>query len=79
MRSRSSRTGAERVDDLDLVDGVQVTATLPAEQRHVAEWLEPGTELGRRAPHALGDGPDLAVLLGHQGDDPIRLSEADGA
>ena len=69
----------EGVDDLDLVDGVQIAAALPAEKGHVAERLEAGAELRRRAPHPLGHGPHLAVLLGHQGDDPVRLTEADGA
>ena len=44
----------EGVDDLDLVDDVEVTAPLPAEQGHVAEGLQPGAELGqvRRTPLA---------------------------
>ncbi len=69
----------EGVDDLDLVDGVEVAPALPAEEGDVAEGLEARPELRRRPAHALGHGPDLAVVLGHQGDDPVRLAQPDGA
>src|SRR5664279_2408451 len=69
----------EGVHHLDLVDGVEIATSLPAEQGNVAERLEPGPELRGGAAHALGHRPDLAVFLGHQRHDPVRLAEADGA
>ena len=71
--------GPEGVDDLDLVDGVEVAPALPTEQGDVAERLEAGPELRSGAADALGHGPDLAVVLGHQGHDPVRLAQPDGA
>ena len=79
IRSRSSRTTRLVSMHLDLVDDVEVPAALPAEQGDVAQRFEPRAELGRGPPDALGHRPHLAVLLGHQRHDPVRLAEADGA
>ena len=43
------------------------------------ERLQPGPELGCWSPDPLGHGPDLAVVLGQQGDDAVRLPQLVGA
>ena len=78
-RSRSSRTGAERVDHLDLVDDVEVAAPLPEQQVDVGERLEPAAELRRGLAHALGHRAHLAVALGQEHDDAVGLAQAVGA
>ena len=78
-RDRSSRTGAVGVDHLHLVHDVEVAATLPQQDVHVGQGLQPGPELARGPPHPLGHGPDLAVPLGHEHDDAIRLAQPVGA
>ena len=50
-----------------------------AQQRDLAGRLEPGAEAARGLADALGDGADLAVALGEEGDDPVGLAELDGA
>ena len=58
--------GAEGVDHLDLVDDVEIAASLPQQEVHVGQGLQPGPELALGPSHSLGHGPDLAVLLGHE-------------
>jgi hypothetical protein len=45
----------------------------------MAEGLKTRPELGSGSSHALGHGPHFPVPFGHQGDDPIRLPEPNGA
>ena len=41
--------------------------------------LQPGAEAAAGAADALGDGTDLAVVLGQERDDPVRLAQLVGA
>ena len=66
------------VDRLDLGDDVELAAPV-ALQRDVAGRLEPGPEAAPRLADALGHGPDLAVALGEDRDDPVGLTELDRA
>ena len=66
------------VDGLDLGDDVELAAPV-ALQRDVAHRLEPGAEAAPGLADALGHGPDLAVALGQDGDDPVGLTELDRA
>ena len=63
---------------LGLGHGVEVAA-LVALDVDDHERLESRTEPGLGAPHALGDGADLATLLGEEGDDPVGLAQRMGA
>ena len=66
------------VDGLDLRDDVELAAPVALEG-DVGRGLEPGAELGRGLADPLGDGPDLAVALGHERHDPVGLAELDRA
>jgi hypothetical protein len=66
--------GPEGVEHLNLIDGVEITTTLPPQQGDMAQGLEAGAELRRRPTHPLGYGTHLAVLLGHQRDDAVGLT-----
>jgi hypothetical protein len=65
---------AERVEGLDLGDDVEAAPGVQL-QVDVAERFEPGPELRRRPADALRGGADLAVPVGEQRDDPVRLAE----
>ena len=67
--------GAER---LGLRDHVE-RAPLVELQVGDHERLEPGSELRRRASHALRDGAHLAVAPGEQRDDAVGLAQLVGA
>jgi hypothetical protein len=69
----------ERLDRVGLTDDVEVAVPVSEQQLHVAHRLESRTELRHRLAHALGDGADLAVVFGHQHDDPIGFAEPIGA
>ena len=49
------------------------------QEGHVGERLEPGPELARGPPHALGHRPHLAVPLGQEHDDAVGLAQPVGA
>ena len=46
---------------------------------HDHKGLKPGAEAAGRAPDTLGDRADLAVVLGQDGDDAVRLAQLVGA
>ena len=67
------------VDGLDLGDDVELAAAPVALERDVGRGLEPRAEPAPRLADALGDGPDLAVPLGQDGDDAVGLPQLDAA
>ena len=70
--------GPVGVDGLGLGDDVELATPVDL-QGDVAGGLEPGPEPASGLAHALGHGPDLAVTLGEDGDDPVRLPQLDRA
>ena len=66
------------VEHLGLGDDVELAA-LPAQQGHVAQGLEPGTEPALGLADALDDGAHLAVARRHQRHDPVGLTETHGS
>ncbi len=70
--------GAVRPQRLRLLDDVEGAAFVELHIRH-HERLEPSAEAGRRAPHALGDRPDLAVAAAQQREDAIGFTQLVGA
>ena len=67
--------GAEGVDDLDLVHDVEVAPPLPEQEVHLGQRLEAAAELRGGLADALGHGAHLAVALGHEDDDAVRLAQ----
>ena len=63
-------------EGLGLGHDVEIAA-LVALQRDPGGRLEAGPELARRLADPLGDGPDLAVALREDRDDPVGLTELD--
>ena len=57
-------------------DDVQVP-TARQDQVELGEGLHAATDAAARTPHALGDGPELAVLRRQQGDDAVGLAEVE--
>ena len=69
-----AQPASERVHRLHLDDDVQ-GAALGELQVDVGEGFQPGAELRRGAPNALGHSPDLAPPAAQHRDDAVRLAQ----